>query len=131
MIEKYLVINGGSIYTIGSAKGGDAGIDTDKGYEINGGIVIAMAIIFVGMLVDNTVKNQDEVERLLVRAKENGNLPKYLLMENVDALVSAKYIDSFNDWIGRLENLGFNSYYKCINAKDTGLPQTRNRIFVI
>ena len=52
-------------------------------------------------------------------------------MENVDALVSAKYIDSFNDWIGRLENLGFNSYYKCINAKDTGLPQTRNRIFVI
>ena len=72
-----------------------------------------------------------EVERLLVRAKENNNLPNFLLMENVDALVSAKYIDSFNDWIGRLENLGFNSYYKCINAKDTGLPQTRNRIFVI
>ena len=72
-----------------------------------------------------------EVERLLVRAKENSNLPKYLLMENVDALVSAKYIDSFNDWINRLEDLGFNSYYQCINAKDTGLPQTRNRIFVI
>ena len=72
-----------------------------------------------------------EVERLLVKAKENNNLPKFLLMENVDALVSAKYIDSFNDWINRLEDLGFNSYYQCINAKDTGLPQTRNRIFVI
>ena len=47
-----------------------------------------------------------EVERLLVRAKENNNLPNFLLMENVDALVSAKYIDSFNDWVSRLENLG-------------------------
>ena len=72
-----------------------------------------------------------EIERLLVKAKENDNLPKYLLMENVDALVSAKYIDSFNDWISRLEDLGFNSYYQTINAKDTGLPQTRNRIFVV
>ena len=72
-----------------------------------------------------------EVERLLVRAKENGNLPKFLLMENVDALVSTKYIDSFNDWIERLDVLGFNSYYSTINAKETGLPQNRNRIFVV
>ena len=72
-----------------------------------------------------------EVERLLVRAKENNTLPKFLLMENVDALVSAKYIDSFNDWIERLEGLGYNSYYQTINAKDTGIPQSRNRIFVV
>ena len=72
-----------------------------------------------------------EVERLLVKAKENGNLPKYLLMENVDALVSKKFIDSFNDWIERLDNLGYNSYYKVLNAKDAGIPQNRKRIFVI
>lgn len=72
-----------------------------------------------------------EAERLLVRAKENNTLPKFLLMENVDALVSAKYIDSFNDWIERLETLGYNSYYQTINAKDTGIPQSRNRIFVV
>lgn len=72
-----------------------------------------------------------EVERLLVKAKENNNLPKYLLMENVDALVSKKYIDSFNDWIDRLENLGYNSYSQTINAKNTGIPQNRNRIFCI
>jgi DNA (cytosine-5)-methyltransferase 1 len=72
-----------------------------------------------------------EVERLLVKAKENDNLPKYLLMENVDALVSKKFIDSFKDWIERLDSLGFNSYYQVINAKDTGIPQSRNRIFVI
>lgn len=72
-----------------------------------------------------------EVERLLVRAKENGNLPKFLLMENVDALVSAKYIDSFRDWVSRLEDLGYSSYYQTINAKNTGVPQNRNRIFCI
>lgn len=72
-----------------------------------------------------------EVERLLVKAKEDNNLPKFLLMENVDALVSNKYIDSFNDWIDRLENLGYNSYYQTINAKNAGVPQNRNRIFVI
>lgn len=72
-----------------------------------------------------------EVERLLVDAKENDKLPKYLLMENVDALVSKKYIDGFNDWINRLDNLGYNSYYQTINAKNTGVPQNRNRIFCI
>lgn len=72
-----------------------------------------------------------EVERLLVKSKENNNLPKFLLMENVDALVSAKYIDSFKDWISRLEDLGYNSYYQTINAKNTGVPQNRNRIFCI
>lgn len=72
-----------------------------------------------------------EVERLLVRAKENNTLPKFLLMENVDALVSKKYIDSFNDWVERLNGLGYNSYYQTINAKNTGIPQNRNRIFCI
>ena len=72
-----------------------------------------------------------EVERLLVKAKENNNLPQFLLMENVDALVSKKYIDSFNDWVGRLDNLGYNSYFQTINAKNTGVPQNRNRIFCI
>ncbi len=40
--NKNLIINGGSIYTMGSTTGGDAGIDTDTGYTINGGTVIAL-----------------------------------------------------------------------------------------
>lgn len=40
--NKNAFINGGYLYTIGSAKGGDAGIDTDLGFEINGGTVIAL-----------------------------------------------------------------------------------------
>lgn len=37
-----LVVNGGTVYTIGSSKGGDSGIDVDKGFEIHGGTVIAI-----------------------------------------------------------------------------------------
>ncbi len=40
--NKNLIINGGTIYTIGSSIGGDAGIDTDDGFAINGGDVIAL-----------------------------------------------------------------------------------------
>jgi len=45
--NKNLIIKGGNIYTIGSPTGGDAGIDTDDGFEINGGTVIALG---AGML---------------------------------------------------------------------------------
>ncbi len=40
--NKDLIINGGTIYTVGSSIGGDAGIDTDGKFEINGGEVIAL-----------------------------------------------------------------------------------------
>ena len=33
--NKDLIINGGTIYTMGSSVGGDAGIDTDGSFEIN------------------------------------------------------------------------------------------------
>lgn len=37
-----LTINGGNIYTIGYSQGGDAGIDTDEGFQFNGGEIIAL-----------------------------------------------------------------------------------------
>ncbi|MDE6110498.1 MAG: carbohydrate-binding domain-containing protein, partial [Eubacterium sp.] len=40
--NKNAVINGGTLFVIGSDVGGDAGIDTDAGYVINGGTVVAL-----------------------------------------------------------------------------------------
>lgn len=40
--NKDAVINGGTLFVIGSDTGGDAGIDTDAGYVINGGTVVAL-----------------------------------------------------------------------------------------
>lgn len=69
--------------------------------------------------------------RLLKRAKDDGTLPKYLMFENVKNLVSKKFIDDFNNLLGVLDELGFNSYWEVLNAKDCGVPQNRERVFVI
>lgn len=72
-----------------------------------------------------------EVERLLNVAATSHTLPKYLLMENVKALVSKKFIDEFKVWCDYLENLGYKNFYQVLNAKDYGVPQNRERVFLI
>ena len=57
--------------------------------------------------------------------------PKYLLMENVAALVSQKFIKLFNKWQNTLESYGYTNYAKVLNAKDYGVPQNRERIFMV
>ena len=57
--------------------------------------------------------------------------PKYLLMENVKALVSKKFISHFNDWLLYLESIGYSNFWKVLNAKDYGVPQNRERVFVV
>ena len=72
-----------------------------------------------------------EVERLLYVAKEQNTLPKYLLLENVDTLVSKRFKHQFDDWCNQLSDLGYNTYWQIINAKDCGIPQNRNRVFAL
>lgn len=69
--------------------------------------------------------------RLLSKAKESNKLPQYIMFENVKNLVSKKFIDDFNDLLDVLDELGFNSYWSVINGKDCGIPQSRERVFVI
>ena len=57
--------------------------------------------------------------------------PKYLLMENVSALVSSKFIKLFNKWQTTLESYGYTNYAKILNAKDFEIPQNRERIFMV
>ena len=72
-----------------------------------------------------------EVERLLEIAAKNKNKPKYLLLENVKALVSKKFKPDFDRWLAKLETLGYNNYWQVLNAKDYGIPQNRERVFVV
>lgn len=69
-----------------------------------------------------------EVERLLKETKE---LPQILLMENVPGVLSEKNKKDFLEWCGFLESLGYTSKYKILNAKDYGIPQNRDRVFMI
>lgn len=58
--------------------------------------------------------------------------PKYLLMENVKALVSKKFMPYFQEWISLVDDeLGYKSYWKILNATDFGIPQNRERVFMI
>lgn len=57
--------------------------------------------------------------------------PKYLLMENVKALVSRKFIGDFHEWQLELSRRGYTNFAKVLNAKDYGVPQNRERIFMV
>lgn len=57
--------------------------------------------------------------------------PKYLLLENVKAMVSNKFVGMFNLWQSELERLGYVNFAKVLNSKDYGVPQNRERIFLI
>ena len=57
--------------------------------------------------------------------------PKYILWENVKNVISKKHIDTFNHYLEELKKLGYNNFYQVLNAKDYGIPQNRERVFVV
>ena len=57
--------------------------------------------------------------------------PKYILFENVKALVSAKFLPYFNKWQAELASYGYSNFAQVLNAKDYGIPQNRERIFLV
>ncbi|XZI06079.1 DNA (cytosine-5-)-methyltransferase (plasmid) [Clostridium perfringens] len=75
----------------------------------------------------------------VVKAKK----PKYIMIENVKALIQKKFINDFYSIINEIESYGYKCFYPtkedkkgdisptCLNAKDYGIPQNRERIFVI
>lgn len=57
--------------------------------------------------------------------------PKYLVMENVKALTSEKFRPLFLKWCDELTGYGYTNFSQVLNAKDYGIPQNRERIFVV
>ena len=72
-----------------------------------------------------------EVERILTECNELGTLPQILLMENVPQVHSEDNIKDFHKWQLRLEELGYKNYMQDLIATDYGIPQTRNRCFMV
>ena len=72
-----------------------------------------------------------EVERILTECKELGTMPQILLMENVPQVHGADNVEDFNKWQLRLEELGYKNYWQDLIATDYGIPQTRNRTFMV
>ena len=57
--------------------------------------------------------------------------PKYAIAENVKNLVGKKFKDDFNSLLEELDSYGYNNYWQVLNAKDYGIPQNRERVFVV
>lgn len=66
-----------------------------------------------------------------VRDAVIAKMPKYLCLENVEAMVQSKFIDMFNLWQSELARLGYMNFPQLLNAKDYGVAQNRNRIFLV
>lgn len=56
--------------------------------------------------------------------------PSFLLLENVKALTSEKFLPLLQKWCAELNGYGYINHCAVLNAKDYGVPQNRERVFV-
>lgn len=57
--------------------------------------------------------------------------PSLLLLENVKGLLSHEGGDTFRTIIGTLDELGYDAEWQVLNSKNHGVPQNRERVFII
>ena len=73
-----------------------------------------------------------EIERILKELKDLDQLPEYLLLENVKTIKADKHIADLNQWLSFLESMGYaNTDCMILNSLDFGVPQDRERAFII
>lgn len=73
-----------------------------------------------------------EIERILKELKAINKLPEYLLMENVKAIYAESNKKDLEQWLSFLESIGyFNGSKLVLNSINFGIPQDRNRAFII
>lgn len=73
-----------------------------------------------------------EIERILKELNELNRLPEYLLLENVKTIRAATNIGDLNQWLSFLESIGYkNDECMILNSLDFGVPQDRERAFII
>lgn len=63
----------------------------------------------------------------IVRSKK----PKYVIWENVKAVVSPKNVHNLEKYIETLDGLGYKSFYRVVNSRDFNVAQNRERLFVV
>lgn len=62
---------------------------------------------------------------------ENNKAPKAIVLENVRRLLTHDKSNTFKTIKRVLENLGYKVFYSVLNSADYGVPQTRNRLFIV
>lgn len=57
--------------------------------------------------------------------------PRVAIAENVKNLVGKKFKEQFQIVLASLEAAGYNNYWQVLNSKDFGVPQNRERVFIV
>lgn len=57
--------------------------------------------------------------------------PSYSIIENVKNLTSKRFKQQFETILNDLSELGYTNYWKVLNAKNFGIPQNRERVFIV
>lgn len=79
-----------------------------------------------GLLNDDGTKTRSGLFFDALRIIEHTQ-PQIAIAENVKNLTSQKFSEQFNTVLSNLENVGYNNYWKVLNAKDYEVPQNRER----
>lgn len=57
--------------------------------------------------------------------------PRVAIAENVKHLTGKKFADQFKTVLESLERAGYSNYWRVLNLKDFGIPQNRERVFIV
>lgn len=119
-----IVINGGTVYAIGSSVGGDAGIDADAGISINGGTVIALG--------SDMLEEPKNATQSYLAITLNNKITKDELVTIVDEdgndVISFKAGETFKTLIISSDNLSKGNYKLYTGGKNTG--ELVNNIYI-
>ena len=72
-----------------------------------------------------------EIERIIQEKREAGVAPHAFLLENVKQLRGHDGGNTFNVIMEHLDNLGYNAFAQVLRAGDFGVPQNRERIYIV
>jgi len=121
--NKDLIVNGGTIYTMGSSIGGDAGIDTDGKFEINGGEVIALG--------SDMLKKPDDASKqkyisFTLNSKIANGSSVSLKDNSGNEVISFESEEDFRTLIISNYKLTNETYYLYVNGEKTEYSQNVN-----
>lgn len=107
-------------------------VEEDNSYTVNNIMVHNCQSISCAGRREGIIKGQTK-SGLVYEALDiiEATSPNVAIMENVKNLVGKKFINDFNNLLQILDELGYNNYWQVLNAKNYGLPQNRERVFLV
>lgn len=108
-------------------------VEADNSYTANGAIVHNCQDISSAGKQRGLCEGTETRSSLLweVRRAVDVLRPRILLMENVKALLQEKFMPEFRRWQDALAGYGYTNSWQVLNARDYGVPQNRERVFMV